>query len=376
MDDDLRAVHQLICDGWPERRDESAECARPYFNERQSMTVQGNLVFRGNQVVVPTSMRAEMIAVTHRSHMGIESCLRRMRESLYWPQMAAALKDHVAQCEICIRHQRAPPREPMLSHSIPDLPWIKIAADLCELDGRVLVILCDYYSNYIEVESIRELTSAAVIRVMHSMFARWGIPEMLITDNGPCFSSADFKRFTEHWGVEHTSSSTRYAQSNGRAERAIGAIKELFRKCKAAGVNEAEALLDYRNTPNDTGFSPAQLIMGRRCRTRLVTNKELLQPMAGNNTAYQRRLESQNKVAYHYNKKGYRIRQPFQPGQHVTIRLPGQSTWTRGVCIDNLGHRSYNVQVGSSIYRRTSKHIRAVAEPKSTKHVTSNATDD
>jgi transposase InsO family protein len=154
----------------------------------------------------------------------------------------------------------------MTSHDIPDLPWIKIAADLCELDGRVLLVLCDYYSNYIQVGSIKELTSASVIRVLHAMFARWGVPETLVTDNGPQFASLEFSRFTKHWNVRHITSSPRFPQSNGKAERAVGVVKELFKKCKTAGVNEAEALLDYRNTPNETGLSPAQMIMGRHCR--------------------------------------------------------------------------------------------------------------
>ena len=98
--------------------------------------------------------------------------------------------------------------------------------------------------------------------------------------------------------------------------------------------------------------------------------------MACKKIAYQRRLESQHKAAYHYSKRGYQIRQPSHPRQYVAVRMPGQSTWTCGVRIDNLDQRSYNIQVGSSIYRQTSKHIHAIAEPKSTKRVTFNVPDD
>ena len=178
----------------------------------------------------PTSMHAEMIAAKHRSHIGIESCLRRMHESFYWPQMAAAMKNHIAQCDICVRHQRIPPREPMSLHNVPDLSWVKIAADIYELDGCVLLVLRDYYSNYVEVESIRELNCVAVIQVMHSMFASWGFPQMLVTNNGPCFSFVDFKCFVEHRGIQHTISSSRYALSNEKAEGAVDALSASVRR--------------------------------------------------------------------------------------------------------------------------------------------------
>jgi transposase InsO family protein len=365
-DSDLPVVRQLICDGWPEKRDDCPVCAQPYFNERQCLTIQGNLIFRGSQVVIPSSMRREMMCVTHKSHMGIEACLKRMRESLYWPQMSAAMKDYVAQCDVCVRYQRAPDREPMISHDIPDLPWMKIAADLCDFDGRILLVIVDYYSNYVEVESVKSATSANVIKVFHAMFARWGIAQELVTDNGPQFASQEFARFTEHWGVKHITSSLHYPQSNGKAERAVGVIKDLFRKCKASGVSEAEALLDYRNTPNDTGMSPAQLIMGRRCRTSLVTSKELLIPLHHDETIHQNKLYSQQRARKYYNRRGCKPRAELFPGQDVTIQLPGKTIWTRGVCLERVARRSYNVQVGNTVYRRTSRHIRAAAKPQST----------
>ena len=72
--------------------------------------------------------------------------------------------------------------------------------------------------------------------------------------------------------------SPRYLQSNGKAENAVCTVKRLFTKCRAAGVSEFQALLDWRNTPSEgMNTSPARL-MGRRCKTLLPTSRTLLMP--------------------------------------------------------------------------------------------------
>jgi hypothetical protein len=65
--------------------------------------------------------------------------------------------------------------------NIPDLPQMKVDADSCELDCRVLLVLCDYYSNYVKVESTEEVTIIGVVKVLRSVFAWWGIPSWSLT---------------------------------------------------------------------------------------------------------------------------------------------------------------------------------------------------
>ncbi|XP_048584862.1 uncharacterized protein K02A2.6-like [Nematostella vectensis] len=109
----------------------------------------------------------------------------------------------------------------MRPHEFVARPWSKVAADLCSLDGRVLLVVSDYYSNYIEVARISAVTSRAVIKELKAIFARFGIPECLVTDNGPQFSAAEFAEFAKTWTFEHKTSSPTYAQSNDKAENAV-----------------------------------------------------------------------------------------------------------------------------------------------------------
>ena len=106
-------------------------------------------------------------------------------------------------------------------------------------------------------------------------FSRFGVPDTLVTDNGPCFALSEFAK----WNFQHITLSPCYLQSNGKAENAICTVERLFTKCRATGVSEFQALLDWRNTPSEgMDTSPAQRLLGRRCKTLLPTSGTLLTP--------------------------------------------------------------------------------------------------
>ena len=134
-----------------------------------------------------------------------------------------------------------------------------MGADLCHFHGCTLLVVCNYFSNFIEVESLQTVTSGSVCKALKIMFARYGSPDILVMDNGPQFSSAEFATFARMWSFNHVTSSPRYAQSNGKAENAVKTVKRLFSKCREAGQSEYKALLDWR-----IGTSLAQLFLGRR----------------------------------------------------------------------------------------------------------------
>ena len=361
----LQQLRQTIHQGWPDSRKGTPECLYPYFDLRDELTVQGELVFKGQQLVVPAALRKELMAVTHASHIGIEGCIRRARDTLYWPRMATELKEYVSKCDVCLAHQSAPSKEPLLPHEMVARPWSKVAADLCELDGRTLLVITDYYSNFIEVARIISVTSRSVIKEMKDVFARYGIPDVLVTDNGAQFASAEFAAFAETWSFEHCTSSPRYPQSNGKAEKAVQTVKRLFKKCKASGQSEYLALLDWRNTPTEgVGTSPAQRLFGRRCKTLLPVSGSLLQPRHSTEEETRAIMGMKRRQLHFYNNHTKPL-QPITTGQSVRMRLPGNTTWTAGTCVGEAGPRSYKVQIGDSIYRRNRRQLIASDEPPS-----------
>ena len=145
----LKQLHTVIQCGWPERKSDVPMCLRPYFDLRDELVVQDSLIFKGSRLVVPTCMRKELMSVAHATLISIEGCLRRVRECLFWPMMASDVKDYVSKCDVCLDHCTSQTKEPFLQHEVFARPWAKLAADLCELHGRTLLVVSDYFSNYI-----------------------------------------------------------------------------------------------------------------------------------------------------------------------------------------------------------------------------------
>ena len=218
-----------------------------------------------------------MLKQIHRSHIGMEGCLRRAREVLYWRLMNAEVKDFISKCSVCQSCKPDQCRKDMHPYPVLSRPWSMLAADLFELGNQQFFILVDYWSGFFEVQEVKVATSSSVIAACKVQFSRHGIPDALITDNGSQFVSSAFSKFASEWQFVHRSSSLRYPQSNGRAENAVKTCKSLMKKAKADGGDPLLALLDWHNKPTERiGSSPAQRLMGRRTRTLLPTHKTLL----------------------------------------------------------------------------------------------------
>ena len=130
QDESLQMLRSVILQGWPETKDQIPVQITPYFNLRDELSVQDGLIFRGERVVVPHSLRRDMSNRIHSSHIGIDGCLRRARDCLYWPGMTSDITNHISSCEICRSFETAQNKETLMSHEIPQRPWQKVASDL------------------------------------------------------------------------------------------------------------------------------------------------------------------------------------------------------------------------------------------------------
>ena len=123
--------------------------------------------------------------------------------------------------------ERVPPKEPLLPTSLPTslpaYPWQRIGTDLFQVNNKTYLIAVDFFSRYPEVITLSSTTSKSIIMALKTLFARHGIPETVVSgDNGPQYSSEEFKQFAEEYNFTHSTSSPHYPQSNGQAERGAG----------------------------------------------------------------------------------------------------------------------------------------------------------
>lgn len=151
----------------------------------------------------------------------------------------------------------------MLPTEFPSRLWSTVGADMFQTENKHYLVIVDYFSRYFEVAKLTFMTSEAVIEHFKSIFARHGIPEEVRSDNEPQFASEPFRKFAQDWSFRHVTSSPHFPQSNGEAERPVRTIKCLLKKSS----DPYFALMADRATPLANGYSPTELLMGRRIRT-------------------------------------------------------------------------------------------------------------
>ena len=357
----------IIQDGWPINRSEVPLDLMVYYHIRDELAVDGDVILKGPRCVIPRSLRQTIMERIHCGHTGIAGSLQRARMSVFWPGLTADIKNYVLTCETCNRlRQTAQQKETLLQHERPDRPWAKVAADLFSIDKRNFLVTVDYWSNYFELDELRDTASKAVIRCLRRHFATHGIPDELVTDNGPQFTADEFKTFSTSWMFRHTTTSPYHPQSNGLAESTVKTAKKILRTAIANGEDAWLAILAHRNTPTQgMATSPAQRLLSRRTKTLLPVNTDLLLPDTSSRDQdkhdLQQRLDQQK---VHYDRKAKDL-DTLTPGDQVLVhpKRLGTRVWCEGVVLGKRDEpRSYDIELTSGQkVRRNRRDLRRVS---------------
>ena len=271
----LQSLMNMIMTGWPLTKEEVPVCIREYWNYKEELTVEDGVLYKGIKVIVPASMRSQMIARSQSSHLGPDACVQRARDVLFWPSMQT--KSKIKFRTVCNDFLARQQKEPLMTHKIPETLWSKVGPDLFTLSDENYLVTVDYYIDYFELDFLSGTTAESVIDATKRLFARHGIADM-VTDNGPQYSSAHFSRFAREWEFQHTTSLPLHCQSNGKAESAVKIANNLVKKANRGNKDLQMSLLEWRNTPDSNGLSPVQKLMSQRSRTTIPTTEALLKP--------------------------------------------------------------------------------------------------
>ena len=344
QDDVCKQIKTYCKDGWPEKHVVTG-ALRPYYPMRAEIAIEDELLLRGSRIVIPASMRLEILDKIHTGHQGIKKCRERACQSVWWPGLSRQLEELVKNCPECVKAQKQR-AQPLITSSFPDLPWQKVATDLFEWKREHYLLIVDYYSRFIEIALLKRTSAEEVIRHTKSIFARHGIPEVVVSDNGPQYSAEVYKTFAKEYQFTHVTSSPYHPQSNGEAERAVGTIKRLLSK----GKDPYLAILSYRSTPLQNGFSPSELLMNRKLRTTVPMTREQRKPKVPDQTLVRAREEEiKRNLKRNYDRRyGVRELPELNPGDAVWI--PDRKE--EGMVQEEVAPRSYRVNTPEGTVRR------------------------
>ena len=352
----LSRVVAFILNGWPGHCPEQE--MRPYFEKRDELSIELGCITWGARVVVPRKMRPAILKVLHGTHMGMSATKSLARSYIWWDNLNRDIEEMCRQCEACAKYGASMPKVVDHPWVKPTGPWQRVHLDYAgPFKGSFWLILYDAYSKWPEVVNTGKVCNGRVtIKAMREIFARTGLPQLLVTDNGPSLVSEEMEIFLEGNGVTHLSTPTYHPPSNGCAEKFVSTFKASMKKMGESSVNQTEdlshhvsrLLLNYRNTPHsETGQAPSVMMYGRLLRS-------LLHRVLPSDYKKKEELEAgrESKIVNGRNRS-------FEVSELVWVQIDDTKTWSQGTVVEVFGNSPfYTVEVQDRLIKKHVNHLK------------------
>ena len=346
----LGRVRNFVLKGWKETNEEAL---RTFVQKKDELSVQDGCLLWGCRVIIPSVGREKVLDELHEGHPGVVKMKSLARSIVWWPGIDTDLQEKVRKCKQCQENQKSPALAPLHPWDWPKRPWARIHIDHAgPFQGKIFLVAVDAHSKWLEAVTVPTTSSQATIKVLRTMFATHGLPELIVSDNGTSFTSLEFEEFTKRNGIRHITTAPYHPASNGLAERAVQTLKEGLRKMVDGDMDTrlARILYRYRMMPHTTtGVSPAELLMGRKLRSHL----DLLQPDMSSHVMIK---QAAQKSGFDKSSK----ERTLKIGDPVYVRNFSQGKkWLSGIIIKMHGLRTFEVKLSDDrVVRRHLDHIR------------------
>lgn len=336
----LSKVFLYVRDGWPEIVSEEV---KPYKNRAMELSIDNNLLMWGYRLLIPFKLRVQLLEEIHGSHNGMSKMKALARQYFWWPNLDSDIEKYVKSCDACMINSKTPNKSTLLKFNEGKHVFDRIHIDfLGPFRGKTFLIIIDSYSKWPEVYEMQKLDSAATIEKLRDCFARFGLPNTIVSDNGRQFVSFEFENFCKLNRIVHVMSPPYHPSTNGAAENGVKSFKNALSKflCdtktsfQGFSTLVSKYLFSFRNTPHCvTGETPAKLMFSRKIKTRLDFLTITAQDKA-----------RERQIKYHHGNRMIN----FEVGELVYIRdyrNPNKPTWTKAVVEQRLGIENYLCKV-------------------------------
>ncbi|UYV75453.1 K02A2.6-like [Cordylochernes scorpioides] len=271
-DPSLRQALDHTLQGWSEETPKEMELM-PYWSRRYELGDCEDLLFWGNRVIIPTNLRAKMLDELHNRHQCIVGLKSVARTLFWWPGLDKDIEETVRRCNCCQGHASMPPRTTPVNWPSTNQPWYRVHIDhLGPFEQNLYLIVVDACTKWIEAIPVPNTSTRETIEQLRCLFARFGIPIILVSDSGTGFTSEEFRQFMTRNGIRHLRTAPFHPNSNGLAERAVQTIKTGLKKVQQGSISQrlTEILLGYRRAPvASIGKSLSEMKFGHNIRSHL-----------------------------------------------------------------------------------------------------------
>lgn len=369
-DEEYKLLLDTITNGFPTEKSRLNPKLLHYWNLRQELSSNNQLILFNSRLLIPKRIRKKILSNLHAAHEGIEKTKKRARQTVFWPGLSTDIKNTIEACEKCQTLRPSQAKQPMfVDDDIPTRVFEIVSMDFFSYAGKNFLVYTDYFSGWPVIHYFKKgnATTKYVIRACRRNFSDLGIPRVIRTDGGLQFMSKEFQDFLKRFGVKHRPSTPYNPQSNGHAEASVKIIKNLVKKTTVNGNldddNFTKGLLEHRNTPNNTGYSPSQILYGHTLRS----------PVPAHFSAFDTKWHEIRKsiemkqefnsttVARRYNEHSKEL-QNLKISQKVRIQDPLHKEWNlTGVIVGVGKYRDYLIKLNSGrTLWRNRKFLKAV----------------
>jgi transposase InsO family protein len=301
---------------------------------KDELTVGDSVVLRDHKIIVPASLQKRVVDLAHEGHQGISKTKANIRTKVWFPGLDQAVEAAVRSCIPRQANSTRMEREGLHMSELPPGPWVNLSVDFCGPvpTGDYLLVITDEYSRYPIVEVVRTTSAESTINVLDRVFAMFGFPRKIKTDNGPPFSGHAWREFLESCGVKHRKVTPLWPQANAQAESFNKPLMKAIRVAVVQGKdwkkNLQEFLRMYRCTPHaTTQFTPYRLMFGRDPRTKLPEPTRSSQHM-DDEAIRSRDTFAKAKMKSYADKRHHAKDTNLEPGDAVLIRQPKRNKFS------------------------------------------------
>ncbi|UYV69862.1 K02A2.6-like [Cordylochernes scorpioides] len=318
-----------------------------YYKIKDELSCEFGCLQWRERVVIPQKLRSLILNDLHEMHLGMVKMKMIARRYFWWPGIDKNIEELARDCRICQESASMPPST-ISEWTWPEKPWHRLHLDLAgPFMGRMFMVLVDAHTKWLEIVIIKDITSRTIIGHLREIFARFGLPELLVTDNGRQFDLSEFEEFTKINGIRHTKTSPYNPSTNGLAERYVREFKNSLRKNQGKDsieINLQRFLFTHRPFPQTVlKESLAELLMKRSLRSRF---SNLIPKMAKVGEVYHDAMRKQ---------------EHFAVGSDVYFRsFANGPKWKRGRVMELLSSRHYLIEDEGRYVKRHINQLRPV----------------
>ena len=202
---------------------------KPYWTYRDKLAIIDGVVLKGRYIIIPTSLKQQVLDQLHSNHMGIQKTKLLTRESVYWSDINADIEKYTKSCATCLEFSQTQSKEKIIHHNIPIRPWEVLSTDIFHFNNKNYLCIVDYHSKFPVVKRLEGLSAENLITTIKVIFAAYGILHKLMSGAGKNFVSDKFQKFCSSINVEQVVSSAYHHQTISRVEACIQFIKQTFK---------------------------------------------------------------------------------------------------------------------------------------------------